>query len=204
MKKTVAGAPRRSNADMTADTRARILQAAIASLAECGYAETTMAGIGERVGVSRAALVYHFQSKNALMAATVHAVYDEFDRLYRAAALHPSLTPAEQLLALVDVSSQLTTSPAQMAQIELLLAARRDPVLRAEVAPAIEAREQVFDETWHNLATCASDKSGRLELLRDLGVSVLRGITISRSLAGDRPTFARQALVLRQLFLDAL
>ena len=69
--------PRRTNADMSAETQTAIIKATIAGLAEHGYAGTTMALIAQRVGVSRAALVYHFDSKNALMTAVINAIYDE-------------------------------------------------------------------------------------------------------------------------------
>ena len=96
-------APRRTNADMSNETQASILKATIASLAEHGYAGTTMAGIAARVGVSRAALVYHFASKNTLTTAVINAIYDEMGSLYLAAA-HPALTPQERASASLRTS----------------------------------------------------------------------------------------------------
>jgi len=196
-------AARRSNADMSAETQAKSIEAAIASLAEHGYAGTTMSGIAHRVGVSRAALIYHFQSKNALMAAVINAIYDELETLYRSAA-HPSLTPAEQVLAIFEASYRHTGSVGQMAQIELLLAARRDPEFRAEVAPAIEARDRAFQAYWRALVDRLGGNPERLNLLRDFAVSVFRGITICRSLGNDTVSFERQNTLLRMLLLDAL
>ena len=98
---------RRTNADMSSETQARILKATIASLAELGYAGTTMSGIADRIGVSRAALIYHFNSKNALMAAVINAIYDEMAAMFKSAA-HPALTPAERMLAVLDASFSFT------------------------------------------------------------------------------------------------
>lgn len=195
--------PRRTNAAMSTETQASILKAAIASLAEHGYAGTTMAGIAARVGVSRAALVYHFDSKNTLMTAVTNAIYDEMGSMYLAAA-HPALTPAERLLALFDVSYQFTNSLSQMAQIELLLAARRDPEFRMLVAPTIEARDHGFEEAWQRLTTDFPGSFARLALIRDFAVSVFRGITINRSLKNDTASFERQLVLLRKLLMDAM
>lgn len=194
---------RRTNADMSSETQIRILQAAIASLAELGYAGTTMSGIAGRIGVSRAALVYHFNSKNALMAAVINAIYDEMAIMYKSAA-HPALTPAERMLAVLDASFKFTTSISQMAQIELLLAATRDAAFRLEVAPTIEQRDQGFQQAWHQLTAELGGSSDRLDLVRDFAVSVLRGITISRSVSNDLASFERQYVLLRRLLMEAL
>ena len=201
---------RRTNAAMSAETQANIIQAAIESLAEHGYAGTTMSGIANAVGVSRAALIYHFRSKNALMTAVINAIYDEMNVMYRA-AVHPALTPEERLLAVFDVSFYFTSSINQMAQIELLLAARRDPAFRKEVAPTIKARDANFEEAWHQLtAAITGDTDGgtggreRLDLIRDFAVSVFRGITINRSLNADTTSFDRQLLLLRKLLHESL
>lgn len=194
---------RRSNADISADTKAAILVATIASLAESGYAGTTLSGIAQRVGVSRAALLYHFDCKHTLMTAVINQIYDEMSALYRAAA-HASLTRQEQLIAVLDASFKLTSSVSQMAQIELLLAARRDPEFRLMVAPTIAARDRAFEQAWHDMTQGTRGGAERLDLIRDFSVSVFRGMTVNRSLAASSPSFDRQLLILRKLLLDAL
>ena len=195
--------PRRTNADMSSETQARILRATIACLAEVGYAGTTMSGIAERIRLSRAALIYHFNSKNALMVAVINAIYDEMSIMFKAAA-HPSLTPGERMLAVLDASFFFTNSTSQMAQVELLLAARRDASFRLEVAPTIEERDLVFQQAWHQLTFELGGSTARLDLIRDFAVSVFRGITVTRSISSDLASFERQHVLLRKLLLEAL
>jgi AcrR family transcriptional regulator len=58
-----------------ADTRARILDAALACFLEDGYERTTIARIRERSGASNGALFHHFPSKEAVAEALyVHAI----------------------------------------------------------------------------------------------------------------------------------
>jgi AcrR family transcriptional regulator len=202
MKPRKNAAERTSNAEMSAESRARIVEATKASLAELGYAGTTMSGIAQRIGLTRAALIYHFESKYSLMAAVANAIYDEMAMLFAAGA-PPSLTPKERILALLEVAYDMTDSVNQTALIELLLAARRDPAFRAEVAGTIASRDRAFDEAWRLMVTQLPADADRLNLLRDLSVSVYRGMTISRSL-GDATTFEHQHAVMRRLLQDAL
>jgi AcrR family transcriptional regulator len=51
---------------MSADTRATILEAALACFVESGYEQTTIARIRERSGVSNGALFHHFPTKEAI------------------------------------------------------------------------------------------------------------------------------------------
>ncbi len=54
-----------------ADTREQILDAARTLIAERGYEATSFAAIAGRVGITKAAVAYHFHPKEALLAALV-------------------------------------------------------------------------------------------------------------------------------------
>ncbi|WP_235489043.1 helix-turn-helix domain-containing protein, partial [Frankia sp. AvcI1] len=49
------------------DTRSRILAAAVSLFGEQGYAGTSVRDISERLGVTKAALYYHFPSKETIL-----------------------------------------------------------------------------------------------------------------------------------------
>jgi AcrR family transcriptional regulator len=67
------------------DTREQILDVALELFVEHGYDNTSLREIAERMGFSKAALYYHFPSKDAILMALhmrVHALgHDSFDRL---------------------------------------------------------------------------------------------------------------------------
>lgn len=68
-------AARRSNAERSAETQERILEATLECLSEKGYAATSTNEVVRKAGVSRGALVHHFSSKSDLVAAAaVHLV----------------------------------------------------------------------------------------------------------------------------------
>src|ERR1700691_416508 len=61
--------------EKTAETRRRLLDAAIACLIERGYANTTTSEIAERAGLSRGAQLYHFPKKEELLTSAVEHLF---------------------------------------------------------------------------------------------------------------------------------
>ncbi|HVQ90761.1 MAG TPA: TetR family transcriptional regulator [Mycobacteriales bacterium] len=57
--------------ERTGDTRARIKQVALELFTEQGYEQTSLREIAERLGVTKAALYYHFKSKEEIVSSFV-------------------------------------------------------------------------------------------------------------------------------------
>ena len=70
---------------MTSDTRQRILDVASELFAEQGYDATSLREIADRLGFTKAALYYHFQSKDEILKALVEPAYELVERAHRAA-----------------------------------------------------------------------------------------------------------------------
>src|SRR5437763_1189940 len=58
------------------DTRTRVLDVAVQLLSEKGYADTSTREVCERMGFTKAALWYHFKTKDELLAAALRPVAD--------------------------------------------------------------------------------------------------------------------------------
>lgn len=69
---------RRSQAERTADTRRRVIDAVIDSIADVGFSRTTGTEIARRAGVSWGAVQHHFGDKNGVLAA---ALLETFNHL---------------------------------------------------------------------------------------------------------------------------
>ena len=67
-----SSAPRRTQGERSASTRARLLDATVECLTRYGYAGTTTPRIAEMAGLTRGAQVHHFGSKHELMTAAMH------------------------------------------------------------------------------------------------------------------------------------
>lgn len=73
---TALSEPSRTQAERTAAMRPRLLDAAIDSLVEFGYAGTTTKGITRSADVSRVAQLHHFPTKKPLVVAAVEHLLD--------------------------------------------------------------------------------------------------------------------------------
>ncbi|WP_293911881.1 TetR/AcrR family transcriptional regulator [Deinococcus sp.] len=110
--------------------RAALEQAAYQAIYEYGFSTVTLADIAARAGVSRGTLVYHFGSKEELLA----AVMRRFVRTVSAAtrrALRLAPTPEAKLLAYVENQfyGVLNTRRYYTVSLDLLSAAARSEAL---------------------------------------------------------------------------
>lgn len=79
-----------------ADTRRRALDVALELFAEQGYEKTSLREIAERLNVTKAALYYHFASKEALLAGIVDSLVEPADELVSWSETQPRTTEFRQ------------------------------------------------------------------------------------------------------------
>ncbi|MFD3675123.1 TetR/AcrR family transcriptional regulator, partial [Streptomyces sp. NPDC058672] len=70
-------ADRSPKQDRSRATRQRLLEAAVACLAESGWAGSTVSVVAERAGVSRGAAQHHFPTREDLFTAAVEYVAEQ-------------------------------------------------------------------------------------------------------------------------------
>lgn len=116
---------RRSDAERSRNTRDRILEAAVDSLIEHGYAGTTVGAIQERAAVSRGALLHQYPNKAYLL---VDAIRHLSDR--QLAQLHADPQPQHHADDWLATLWDSFATPLFGALLELWVAARTDPELR--------------------------------------------------------------------------
>lgn len=122
-----------TQAERTAATRGRLLDAALDVLADHGYAATTTVEVARRAGVSRGAQLHHFPTKAELLAAAVELLYarrrEEF-----AAAVAAMPDGIDRVDEAIDLLWSMFSGPTFPAWLELQVAARTDDELRPLVA----------------------------------------------------------------------
>lgn len=123
----------RTQAERSAATKERLLEATIACVIERGYRAASLPEICKRAGVSRGAQLHHFGTKQELVAAAVeHLLSQRVIEL----GLRLSRKPTGAL-DLSDAAARLWsiyTGDTFYAWLELTVAARTDPDLRALVS----------------------------------------------------------------------
>ncbi|MET8094119.1 helix-turn-helix domain-containing protein, partial [Micromonospora sp. NPDC005220] len=77
-------------ADPADDTRTRILRAALDLFAEHGYQRTSLRQIGERLRLTKTAILYHFPAKENLLAALVEPLVADLETLLDSAQSQPT------------------------------------------------------------------------------------------------------------------
>jgi AcrR family transcriptional regulator len=173
--------PRRSQGERRASSKARLLDATVASLAERGYAGTSLPEVVRRAGLSNGALWRHFRSKADLMAA---ASLEAERRLVTVELDDPAGDPVDRVVARL---LHWTEQPAMLAIVELLLASRGDPELQAALAELDERASAMFVDVVRRLLgpELAAHPHARGNI-RALGLT-LYGLTLTHHL---RPTGA--------------
>lgn len=127
---------RRTQAERSAATRARLLTATAESLYELGFHKTTTYSVEQRAGVTRGALLHHFASKSALLVAAVEHMVDAAQQQLEAEA---AKLPGDDLAGeLTDLLWQQFTSPTFFAFLEISVAARTDEALREALVASQE------------------------------------------------------------------
>ncbi|MEJ5255641.1 MAG: TetR/AcrR family transcriptional regulator [Acidimicrobiales bacterium] len=138
-----------TQAERSASTRAKLLDATAECLADLGYARTSTTEVARRAGVSRGAQLHHFPTKAELVAAAVDHLLErrveEFRTLIATVPDGPN-----RIEAAIDLLWSMFRGPTFEAWYELNTAARTDPELRPHVARVADLLEErvrdVFSE----------------------------------------------------------
>lgn len=197
---TNATAPkRRTQAERTASTQAALLDATVDCLVEYGYAHTTTARIVERAGVSRGAQVHHFPTKAALVAEAVrHLAKKRSDEFFED-VVGPAPSGRRRLEAMLDLVWDLHMSPLFVASMELYVAARTDPELRARLGEVErEVNAAIIAGTAELFPDRVGDRAFREAL--DAALAAVRGTALLTFIEEPgAPTARRWPAVRRQL-----
>jgi AcrR family transcriptional regulator len=181
---------RRSRTERTADSRTLILDAAVACLAEEGYAATTTLSIQARAGVSRGRMLHHFPSRDALLVAaaqylagtrmadmelmvarSIHAITDETARLNRA----------------TELLWEQFRQPYFWAAMELWTAARTHPTLRQELGPAEYRLGRAIQSVIATMYGPTLSSHPQFPLMRDLLFTSMRGVAMTYTFTENDP-----------------
>lgn len=129
--------PRRTQEERRTTTRAALCEAAVASLAERGYAGATVADIAARAGLSQGALFRHYPTKADLFADAAERLYDRV-RTTVAKRLARAGRSGDPVAATVRALWSGFRSPEMTASYELVMAARTDDALRNALRPVLD------------------------------------------------------------------
>jgi TetR/AcrR family transcriptional repressor of bet genes len=96
--------------------RTQLIESTIETLAARGYSRTTLTEVARAAGLSHGLVLFHFESKDRLLAETLAYLADEYRRNWEEALARVGDDPAEQLNALVEADfAPAICTPARLA-----------------------------------------------------------------------------------------
>jgi AcrR family transcriptional regulator len=189
----VSEALRGPQQDRSRVTRQKLLEASVESLAEVGYAATTVAVVAARAGVSRGAAQHHFPTRADLFAAAVEYMTEVrlAEIRSQAAALPDGPGRTE---AIVSMLADVYTGPLFRAALHLWVAASTEETLRRQIVRL----EAYVGRQAHRALLEVLDVSERTPGVRETVQGVLdmaRGLGLADLLTDDS---ARRRGIVRQ------
>ncbi|MDB5722800.1 MAG: TetR family transcriptional regulator [Alphaproteobacteria bacterium] len=160
----------------SAQTRAKLIEATIRCIVKLGYAKTTTPQVAAEAGLSRGAMLHHFQDRSALIKAAIVELHEKRLRAFRRAAD----TETHDTATLVRIYWKQVQKPAFVAFHELALAARSNPGLARILQPLqVEFRER-FNQQADVLFPEWDPDRPRFQLALTLSQTMLEGMAIQR------------------------
>ncbi|MEO8703344.1 MAG: helix-turn-helix domain-containing protein [Kofleriaceae bacterium] len=162
------------------ETRRALLDAAVESLIQVGFARTTTLEVQRRADVSRGALLHHFPSKAELLVAAVdHLAEMRARELKLLSAQLPPGKSRERTDAVLGLLWQCFSGTFFQVAMELRTAARTDPELRPVLAAAeLTLRERILAQARTLFGKDVAEHPG-LERALDLTLQLMIGAAMS-------------------------
>lgn len=82
--------------------RAQLIESTISTLAARGYSRTTLTEVARTAGLSHGLVLFHFETKEKLLAETLAYLAEEYLQNWQTALAGAGTSPAEQLNAMIE------------------------------------------------------------------------------------------------------
>jgi AcrR family transcriptional regulator len=185
LKAALSRGTRRTNAERSAATRAKLIEAAIQLLHKLGYAATTTILVAKRAKVSRGAMLHHFPSKIDLVLAAAKYAAD-YQRSSHRRKLRDIPAGRDRFHAITEVSWETAREAPAIALLEIMIASRSDKVLRARFAPlAAELEKSTREAVWDCARDAGIKDRATIDAMVDLHTAAMRGLSIEHMFARE-------------------
>jgi AcrR family transcriptional regulator len=200
--------PHQTNDERSAQTRGKILDAAISLLFSGGYGAATTTNVAKTAEVSRGAMTHHFRTRTDLMMAVAGKIFTDASS-YRIENIVRAHTPGpERYFSGADVNWELERTAGSVALLEIMMASRNDEELQQRFSSYLDR----IDELKREVARVVAKDLGveDIEAVEDMLLvhfATLRGLSI-RLMFTRRPEEVERARLLckryERMFVDEL
>jgi AcrR family transcriptional regulator len=197
-----ARATRRTQAERSAETRDKVVRAAIACIAEEGFKHATTGRIARRAGVTWGAIQHQFGDKDSILYAVMETRIEEL-RAALAAGSGPPASLRERIHAFVGACWASFDTPANRAFLAIVLGARAG--VRNRASEFAERGTRSLTSAWVELFSGLDIPVERHVTGQRLSIATLTGLaTLAILLEEERPDFAAELEALEQTLFRIL
>lgn len=169
---------RRTQEQRRAETRAKLLDATVASLLKVGVAGTTTRRVSELAGVSMGAQTHHFPHRGDLLSGAAQWIADDRVARLRALAAELPSTASDRLPALLDLLWADFSSDVFTVFVKLWVEAADDPDLYERMVEIEHQLARTITEAALEFMGEFADRPGWESRLL-LALSALRGLALT-------------------------
>lgn len=175
------------NAERSAKTRHKVVQATLDNIYERGIQASSTTEIVKRAGVSRGAMLHHFPTKEQLIATAVEKLLEEEIALIRREA-EAFASKEKTIDDFVDFLWERFSGRLFMITIDFLSSARTDDKLREAVIPISLHFHDSLNEIWMQFFPHKKMSSDQIQKLLNTTLCLMRGMGIQTVIRQD-PTY---------------
>lgn len=189
---------RRSQADRSAETRARILAAAVACVDELGFGRATFQRIARRAGVTVGAVQHHFAAKEDVLRAVLDDSFERLSRCFQGVSVEGA-TLEERVSIFVDRAWLHYGSPPFRSTLEILMTTRGDSAPAAAHwidAPMLESTKRA-QRLWNSIFSDLEVPAEHHREILHFAFAALAGIAMTARLQRSRTKMKRQLALLK-------
>ncbi len=187
---------RRSDGELT---RRRVLDAAVESILELGYYQTSSNEIARRAGVTWGTLQHQFGTREMLLLEVLNDAFDDLEEAVSTADVSGS-TLELRLQRVLRVLSEHYGKPPHLAHLQILLDLTQNPSTSEETRAAVLGHGRQLSRAWRPLFEQALGDAARDNDLVTFAFSTIRGYLLG-DLVASRITRGRQSAVQRDLLV---
>ncbi|WP_428629987.1 TetR/AcrR family transcriptional regulator [Sphingopyxis sp.] len=172
--------PRRTQAERSHGTQAKLAQAAYAVIAARGHTALRMAAVAEEAGVSQGALLHHFPDKNALTKAAIHhALAMAGVDSERALAKAPT-DPTKLLDMMIADFRSFFFGDYFWVALGITLDANRNPDLAAQIGEDVGELRRPIYAAWAEKLASAGWQRGSVEEMVRSAAALISGLAVRK------------------------
>jgi len=138
--------------------RTQLIESTIATLAARGYARTTLTEVARTAGLSHGLVLFHFETKEKLLAETLAYLAEEYLQNWQIALAGAGKSPAEQLNAMIE--ADFAPKVCQPARLAAWCSFWGEAQSRPLYQDSCGAKDDAYNQTMEGICARLSDAGG--------------------------------------------